>query len=216
MTKDRPILICGAHALTAEGLAGLLKNAGYHVLPVAGSQDTCLQAVDNEKPSLAILVGAAVQLDLVRKLADRGTTVAIIAALESGSLLREAYMAGARGCISVDVSPEQLLQSVVLVLQGATVLSATPGKLVLEAVKDAYEQKAINPLSGREKQIAILVAEGESNKEIAEALSVSEHTVKVHIGHMLTKLDLRNRQQLAVYVVQEGVLQDIPIERHDR
>jgi DNA-binding NarL/FixJ family response regulator len=211
MTTSAPILICSSHALAAAGLAGLLREGGYAVLPVAGSEGDCFQAARDEKPALALLAGSIVDPGLIRKFADEGIPVAVIVGLESGALLREAYMAGAKACISADVSPQQLLQSVELVLQGATVLSAKPGQLILEAAWDAGAEKLIWQLGGREKQLAILVAQGQTNKEIAEALSISEHTVKVHIGHMLTKLGLRNRQQLAVYVSQEGMLENIPI-----
>jgi DNA-binding NarL/FixJ family response regulator len=67
-------------------------------------------------------------------------------------------------------------------------------------------------ISGREREVLQLVCQGATNREIAESLIVSEHTVKVHLRHILNKLNLRNRQQVAAYAVQEGLVTDLKSE----
>ncbi|MFW6056935.1 MAG: helix-turn-helix domain-containing protein, partial [Chloroflexota bacterium] len=67
---------------------------------------------------------------------------------------------------------------------------------MLKAARDTDAGPLLGALTGREHQLAILVAQGATNREIAGAMFISEHTVKIHIGNILTKLDLRNRQQL--------------------
>jgi DNA-binding NarL/FixJ family response regulator len=67
-------------------------------------------------------------------------------------------------------------------------------------------------ISGREREVLQLVCQGGTNREIAEKLIVSEHTVKVHLRNILNKLNLRNRQQIAAYAVQEGLVTEIKSE----
>jgi DNA-binding NarL/FixJ family response regulator len=69
--------------------------------------------------------------------------------------------------------------------------------------------KSKDDISGREREVLQLVCEGATNREIAERLIVSEHTVKVHLRNILNKLNLRNRQQVAAYAVQEGLVTDL-------
>jgi DNA-binding NarL/FixJ family response regulator len=81
-------------------------------------------------------------------------------------------------------------------------------------VELAAEQasKSKDDVSGREREVLQLVCQGATNREIAERLIVSEHTVKVHLRNILGKLNLRNRQQIAAYAVQEGLVTDIRSE----
>jgi two-component system nitrate/nitrite response regulator NarL len=72
--------------------------------------------------------------------------------------------------------------------------------------------KSKDDISGREQEVLQLVCEGATNREIAERLIVSEHTVKVHLRNILNKLNLRNRQQVAAYAVHEGLVTDLNSE----
>jgi len=69
--------------------------------------------------------------------------------------------------------------------------------------------KSKDDVSGREREVLQLVCQGATNREIAKRLIVSEHTVKVHLRNILNKLNLRNRQQVAAYAVQEVLVTDI-------
>ena len=72
--------------------------------------------------------------------------------------------------------------------------------------------KSREDISGREREVMQLLCEGATNREIADRLIVSEHTVKVHLRNILNKLNLRNRQQVAAYAVQEGLVTDLKSE----
>jgi DNA-binding NarL/FixJ family response regulator len=113
----------------------------------------------------------------------------------------EALRAGASGFVLKDDSPEQLIAAIRTVADGDALLSPTITKRVIQKfarLPDLEPPKEFDELSDRERDVFRLIARGHSNGEIAEALYISETTVKTHVTHILQKLNLRDRVQAVV------------------
>jgi NarL family two-component system response regulator LiaR len=119
-----------------------------------------------------------------------------------------ALKAGALSYILKDVSAEELASAVRKAAEGEAILHPRVAARVIKELQGRRED-AINPfteLSGRELEVLKLVADGMSNAEIAAKLVLSEKTVKGHVSNILSKLQLADRTQAAVYAWREGVV----------
>jgi DNA-binding NarL/FixJ family response regulator len=215
MPTSRSVVIGSPHVLLAEGYDRLLREAGYASVSICSTREALLERIAAQKADLVLLDACFLdaEMTMVHTLVEAGSTVAVTLDLSRNPLLiREAVLAGARGYISIDITLAQFIESLSLMTQGAIVFSGSPGQLVVDLAAAGAPAGQAEPLTNREQELAVLVAHGASNREIADALSISEHTVKVHLGHIRTKLDLRNRQELAAYVARQGMLEDITID----
>jgi len=103
-----------------------------------------------------------------------------------------------------------LVESIDLIGKGEVVVPPSlAGKLVRKVTVKTKEAEVKEGLSEREIEILKLLVRGNTNKEIAEALFITENTVKVHMKNILGKLQLRNRQQAAAYAVKQGLVTEI-------
>lgn len=134
------------------------------------------------------------------------TAVVIVTSHENPAYLREAVDAGAAGYLLKDVSREHLVGAVVEVANGGSVIEQQALKGVLRDVSTGTEApEAARSLTRRELEILAHLAEGLSNREIAERLVLSPETVKSHVAAVLNKLDVSDRTQAAVYAVRHGL-----------
>lgn len=213
---DAPIRIALAiHArLDREALAALLRaQPGFAVVGLAGTREDALQVCARERPDV-LLLGALVAWPRgitacdVLGACSPGTRVIVIAphtadrCAELNPCPREehgwfapdllcvvsALARGASGGLQRDVEPDELFQAIRAVARGERWI----GSGVTAAAARAF------PLSARERVVSLRVGRGDSNKEIATALHISEGTVKKHIGHALHKLGLHDRLQLGL------------------
>jgi DNA-binding NarL/FixJ family response regulator len=125
--------------------------------------------------------------------------------------------AGASAFLLKDVPPEELLHAIRVVASGDAIVSPSVTRRLLDQfvphlpVEDAAPEPsaappAADPLTDRERDVLLQVARGQSNAEIAAELFLSEATVKTHVGHMLTKLGLRDRVQLVIHAYETGLV----------
>ena len=111
---------------------------------------------------------------------------------------------GADGYLLKDMEPEDILASIRKALKGTLVISERLTQLLAKALRDEdklSEQSETTSLTTREQQILEQIANGMSNKRIASALGISEGTVKVHVKHLLKKLNLHSRTEAAVWAL---------------
>lgn len=123
-----------------------------------------------------------------------------------------ALRAGASGFLAKDVPAEDLVAAIRTVAAGDAVVAPRILRRLLDRFADvlpdpaATPPKALSALTERERQVLVQMARGLSNAEIAQALSVSETTIKTHVGHVLTKLGLRDRVQAVVLAYESGLV----------
>ena len=136
------------------------------------------------------------------------THIVMLTVSENAEDLLESLRAGASGYLLKNIETEMLLDSIRRAADGDSVVSAQmTGKLVrgLQATRDVPTEAEKDALSPREREILSHVAKGSSNKEIARNLKVAESTVKIHVQHILRKLNLSSRVQAAVYAIERGL-----------
>ncbi|MGP5264380.1 response regulator [Glutamicibacter arilaitensis] len=154
-------------------------------------------------------------LDPEKKAAD-GPKVIVLTTFDMDEYALSAIQAGASGFLIKDAPPEELLESVRTVNRGDAVIAPSTTRRLLDHMapmlkKNATQHNeqlivAIESLTPREREVFGLIAAGLSNPEIAEKLFLSEATVKTHVGHILAKLEARDRVQAVVIAYQTGVV----------
>jgi two-component system nitrate/nitrite response regulator NarL len=115
-----------------------------------------------------------------------------------------ALRAGADGYLLKDMEPENMLAMINKALQGTLVISERLTQLLAKALREEEalaNNSELIPLTNREQEILDQIANGMSNKRIAQALGISEGTVKVHVKHLLKKLNLHSRTEAAVWAL---------------
>lgn len=211
------VAIIHRNPATAHGLALILEK--YSDLRVVseisdfeeswasvGDSDPGLVLIDSELPDLDV----DVIFDRVKALLPNAA-IAVLTGSDDWSHLNASIRAGAASFVSMKTDPEQLALCLRLVSDGHVLVSSplvtTLSDLVREETGDRVTD-ADHDLSDRELEVLGHVANGATNLEIAEALTISENTVKVHMRNILGKLQLRNRQQAATYAFRNGLVSD--------
>ena len=142
--------------------------------------------------------------------ADPEARVLVLTTFDLDEYVYEALRAGASGFVLKDDPPEQLLEAVRTVASGEALLSpAITKRVIREFTRMARPSppKELDDLSTREREVLRLIALGLSNAQIGQELFISETTVKTHVTHILSKLDLRDRVQVVVLAYQTGIIE---------
>ncbi|WFE40158.1 response regulator transcription factor [Micromonospora sp. WMMD998] len=138
--------------------------------------------------------------------------VLVLTTFELDEYVVGALRAGASGFLAKDVPAEDLVTAIRTVAAGEAVVAPRILRRLLDRFADvlpdpaAAPRRVLDPLTEREREVLTQVARGLSNAEIARELSVSETTVKTHVGHVLTKLGLRDRVQAVVLAYETGLV----------
>ncbi|APZ10141.1 response regulator [Acidipropionibacterium acidipropionici] len=145
--------------------------------------------------------------------ADPATRVLVLTTFDLDEYVHAALRAGAAGFLLKDAGPAELLAGIRAVSSGDAVVAPSATRRLLERFlpKDSEaaaptDPKLIETLSDREREVLTLVGQGLTNTEIAGTLFLAETTVKTHIGHILTKLDLRDRVQMVITAYDAGLV----------
>jgi two-component system, NarL family, response regulator LiaR len=212
MSEAIRILIADDHAIVREGLRALIATEPD--LELVGEASDGVQAVDKAltlKPDVILLDMMMPRKDGLGAIGDiiKGNPDARILVLTSfaeDEKVFPAIKAGALGYLLKDSSPQELLQAIHNVYEGEASLHPTIArKLMRELNQPPSLPPTTDPLTEREVEVLRLVAQGLSNDDIADKLVVSERTVRTHVSHILDKLHLANRTQMALYAVREGI-----------
>ena len=139
------------------------------------------------------------------------TRVLVVTTFDLDEYVYEALRAGASGFLLKDASAQALAEAVRVVAAGDAMLSPPVTRRLLAAFARLGGPRwpsrgQVDRLTDRETEVLILVARGRSNAEIAHELVIAEQTVKTHVGRILTKLDLRDRTQAAIFVYETGLI----------
>jgi DNA-binding NarL/FixJ family response regulator len=201
------VLIADDHPVVRQGLAVLLDVQddiemvgeavdGEQALTLTAELDPDVLLLDLKLPGLD---GLAVLAQL-RARAARTRTLVLTSAAEANAP-GVAVHEGAAGFLYKDVDPDALVRAIRSVHDGHTVLASAAADLVAGGRDTAV--RGLAALTGREREVLALLAEGRSNREIARSLRVSEKTVKTHVSSVLAKLGVADRTQAALLAVRE-------------
>ena len=151
-------------------------------------------------------------VEATRRLAAAGSRarVLILTTFDLDEYVYEALRAGASGFLLKDRPPEELVAAVRVVASGDALLAPSVTRRLIEEFAKrapAAQRDELHELTEREREVLVLIARGLSNAEIAKALFVAETTVKTHVGHVLSKLRLRDRAQAVVLAYESGLVQ---------
>jgi two-component system response regulator NreC len=210
------LVIGDDHTLVRQGLRKILEERPeWAVVAEAGDGREAVRATIELEPDVAILDigmpllnGIEATRQIVRRLPKINVLILSMHAAEP--YIIQALQAGARGYLLKDSADTDLIRAVTAVAAGKSFFSPAVAKVMLDDYVQRLTQKGIvdryESLSEREREIFQLIAEGYSNKEIADLLSVSPATVETHRAHILQKLDVHNTAELVLYAVRRGVI----------
>lgn len=210
------ILLADDHTVMRRGLRFLLESQPeFKVVAEASDGREAVQQAEAANPHVAVLDVAMPNLsgiEAAQRIAAQMPNIAIVILSmhsDEGYVLR-ALKAGARGYLLKDAAESDLIEAIKAVSQGKTFFSSEISKMLVEdyireirtrGVEDSYEL-----LTSREREILQLLVEGNSNKDIANRLNVSPHTVETHRRNLQDKLNLHSFAELILYAVRKRII----------
>ena len=210
------VLLADDHALFRAGIASLVQAWGLEVAGEASNGAEALELTRRLRPDLVLMDIAMPDCDGLEatrliKAELPETRIVMVTVSDDDEHLFEAVKSGAEGYLLKDMTREDLRRTLEAVAAGEPALSPTlAAKILDEFARLAREGPVREPdveLSPRERDVLQLVADGQTNREVAAALYLSEHTVNFHMKNILSKLHLRNRTQAAAYAIRTGLVQ---------
>ncbi len=208
------VLIADDHHLFREGLTRILNDEDdIEVVASLRSGEEALATISSYQPDVVVLdvnmpgMGGIEAARRLRKY-DPHLGILMLTVSEDRETLFTAVQAGVRGYLLKSSTSAELVDAIYRVQRGEAAISpAMSAKLLDEfvALSQGQRQRPQDVLTERERAILRYVANGMSNKEIGLALSISPHTVKAHLRHILDKLGLRSRTQAAAWAERHGL-----------
>ena len=211
------IILAEDHQVVREALRLLLETqADFKVIAEAGDGLEALALIEKFKPDILIvdmMMPGLLGLEVARrtKQISPATKVIVLSMYDAESYVMEALKIGAVGYVLKKSSSQELVLAIRQALAGNFYLSPSLNERALEAYMlrseasrgdDPYES-----LTDREREVLQLAAEGSSNPQIAEKLSISARTVEMHRGNLLKKLGLKSQTDLVKYAVKRGMIE---------
>lgn len=202
------------HAIVRRGLRTFLES--YPDFAIVGEASSGEEAL----PQLELWLPDVLALDLLmpggmdgiettrqaRTLSPHTQVVALTSATDDERVLA-ALRAGAIGYVRKDADPQALLDVIRAAARGRTLLEATVASALLqELTREKPSARPGDTLTEREQEVLRQLARGRTNHEIAEALVVSDETVKTHVGNILSKLQLAHRTQAVIFALKRGLI----------
>lgn len=210
------IVLGDDHTLMRQGLRKILEETGeWEVVAEAGDGREAVRQVLTLKPDVVVLdIGMPLLngIESTRQIVRRHPEirVLILSMHSDEAYITQALQAGAKGYLLKDSADTDLIRGVADVAAGRSFFSPSVAKVMLDDYVRHLADKGItdryDALSEREREIFQLIAEGHSNKDIAEVLSISPATVETHRAHIFQKLDLHNTAEVVLYAVRRGVI----------
>ncbi|HEY4028181.1 MAG TPA: response regulator transcription factor [Candidatus Dormibacteraeota bacterium] len=210
------VLLVDDQPLVRAGLRRILRpRAGFEVVGECQDGDEVAQAVADTLPDVVVMDVRMKRMDGAeatrRVRLYGGPPVLVLTTFDDDDVLSAALRAGASGFVLKDAPGQDLVRAVRVVAEGGAWLDPGVTSRVLAAFRDerplAPERQPDGSLTLREVDVLRLVGRGLSNTEVAGALHISEVTVKSHLGHILDKLDLRDRASAIVHAFDSGLVE---------
>jgi DNA-binding NarL/FixJ family response regulator len=211
------VLIVDDHEVVRAGLRAVLDGAeGIVVVGEAGTADEALERALSLTPDVVLMDvrlsdtddGSGVTACREIRSALPNTRVLMFSSYSESATVLSALLAGASGYLMKNVGRVRLIDAIRSVASGESLLDPAVTGPVLDTLigLSGGQSQPESPLSSREREVLKLIAEGCTNKEIAQTLTISEHTARNHVVHILDKLGLSRRSEAAAYAAKAGLL----------
>lgn len=203
------VLIADDHDLVREGICKLLEL--YEDIKVVGEAGDGLETISQVRknpPDLVLLDLNMPRMDgitSIKKIKEINPEIKVlILTIHDGEeYVFEVAKAGAEGYIQKDIKPEELKNSIERVIKGEKVF---PQNIEEQFANVVIEKREVEELSAREQEVLELLAQGMSNRNVAETLFISEKTVKNHVSNILKKLAVNDRTQAVIVSLKRGLV----------
>jgi len=201
------VMICDDHEVVREGLRGLIgRQAGMSVVGEAGTVAEAIAAATASKPDVVIMDvrlpdGSGVEACRSIREAHPDTRVIMLTSYADDEALFASILAGAAGYLLKQTRGQAVVDAVIAVAAGRSLLDPEVTGKVLERLREGRaEDPALASLTDQERKVVVGLAEGRTNREIGELLFLSEKTVKNYVSRILDKLGLARRAEAAAYM----------------
>ena len=214
------ILLVDDHTLVREGFSKMLElESDFMVVGQASHCEEALKQVGTLNPDIVLMdirLPGTNGIETTKMIKEKYPKVEVIvlSMYDEDEYIFESIKAGASGYVLKDISKDELVRAIRVVHSGESLIQPALAKKVLKEfahlAKETHAPQKHTPireLSDREVEVLKLVAEGNSNKEIADKLSISEKTVKAHLRSTFRKLEVSDRAQAVAYAMRKGLVE---------
>jgi DNA-binding NarL/FixJ family response regulator len=209
------VVVVDDQRLFTKGLSGLVDMLeGVEVVGVAYNGEEAIALCRKEEPDVVLMDISMPKMDgisatrEIRSLLPQ-TAVIILTAHEEDEQVFEGMKAGAQGYLLKDAEPEDLSRAIRTVYAGDTIIAPDLAQKMLntfESGKSSGSSRLMPPLTERELEVIRALAQGKSDRQIANSLGISEKTVRNHTSNIYRKLHIFDRTQAVIYAIREGVI----------
>jgi len=213
MTDEIRILIADDHAIVREGLRALIETEeGMILVGEAADGNEVVKHALTRQPDVILMDLVMPRKDgiaAIREIhaAQPEIPIIVLTSFAEDERVVQAIRAGATSYLLKDSSPQELLRSIQYAHRGEPYLPPAITRKLMHQLQQgpSLTSAPVEPLTEREVEVLRLIARGLSNQQIAAALFISERTARTHVSNILSKLDLENRTQAALYALREGL-----------
>ncbi|MGG6312459.1 response regulator [Paenibacillus macerans] len=208
------VMIVDDHDMVRMGLKTyLMLDPGFEVIAEAGDGQAAVDLLGQGLPEgmpdiilmdlmMPVMNGAEATKEVLSRFP--GIKIVILTSFLEDDLVVQAVEAGAVSYVLKTVSAEELIYALQGAYRGMPVMTGDVAQALTRGLRQRTVQGDDSGMTEREKEVLLLIAEGKSNKDIAEELHISIKTVKTHVSNLLMKCELEDRTQLAIYAHRQG------------
>jgi DNA-binding NarL/FixJ family response regulator len=216
-------MIVDDHEVVRLGLRGLLeRQPGWEVIAEAATADESVSRALEYRPDVVVMdirLAGGSGIEACRRIiaALPDTHVIMLTSYAEDELLFDAIAAGAAGYVLKQIGSDELVRAIDMVGRGEALLDPSLTRRVLARVREASRKEAFAAfadLTEQELRVLALIAEGKTNREIAESLYLGEGTVRNYVSNILGKLGVSNRAEAAAYAVEHNLKDHMNMEGH--
>ena len=213
MSQTIRVLIVDDHTIVRKGIRALLTEiAGIDVVGEAADGQEAVAQANSLRPDVILMDLAMPRMDGIEatrqiKTSQPESRILVMTSFATDDKVLPAIKAGALGYLLKESAPEDLVQAIQQIHRGDSSLHPTIARKVLQEITHPSDRPPTpDPLTKREAEVLLLVAQGLSNQDIARKLYISNATVRSHVSNIMSKLHLATRIQAALYALREGLV----------
>jgi len=205
------IVLADDHVLVRQSLRSLLEREQFQVVAEASDGQEAVRLSESLHPDIAVIDISMPILNGIEAVRELGrscpkTKAILLTQHEEDQYIREALAAGVKGYVLKNQAASDLVHAIQQVSRGQFYLSPGVSRAVVEAYRTKTDSPA-DPLTGRERQVLQLIAEGKSTKDAASLLGISVKTAESHRMRLMQKLDIHETASLVRYAVRRGLIE---------